>query len=64
VKGNNSVQRWNHKVGALRRTLRVWASHTNGVYKQKKRSLQLIINELDIVTKVRDLIEYERETHA
>lgn len=64
MKGNNSIQRWNHKVGALRRALRGWASHTNGVYKQKKKILQLITHELDIATKVGDLIEHERETHA
>ena len=36
VKGKNSVQRWNHKLGALRRFLRGWSRHTNGVYKQQK----------------------------
>jgi hypothetical protein len=34
VRGQNSVQRWIKKIGALRKYLRGWASHTNGVYKQ------------------------------
>jgi hypothetical protein len=51
-------------LGALRRALRGWASNTNGVNKQKKKSLQLTINELDIAAEVRDLTEHEREQLA
>jgi len=37
VKGNSSVQRWNHKLGALRRFLRGWARHTNGIINKRKQ---------------------------
>ncbi|WVZ75253.1 hypothetical protein U9M48_023327 [Paspalum notatum var. saurae] len=61
IRGNNSVQRWNHKLGAVRRFLRGWANHTNRVYKQKKTDLQAEINELDIAAESRDLTDLERE---
>jgi len=64
VKGRNSVQRWNNKCNALRRHLRGWASHFNGVYKQRKVELQSIINDLDIAAEVRDLTEPEQENLA
>jgi len=34
VRGQNSIQRWIKKIGALCKYLQGWASHTNGVYKQ------------------------------
>jgi len=55
VRGKNSVQRWNHKLGALRRFLRGWACHTNGVYKQEKAELRSVINDLDVDAEHRDL---------
>src|SRR6266508_3833486 len=61
VRGNNTVQRWNHKLGALRRFLRGWARHTNGLYKQKKTELLSTMNELDIAAEGRDLSPYEQE---
>jgi hypothetical protein len=60
VKGRNSVQRWNNKMSALRRHLRGWAWHNNGVYKQQKKSLQDTIIDLDIVAESRVLTEVER----
>ena len=58
---NNSVQRWNRKIGSVRWFLRGWSRHTNGVYKQKKSDLLLSINELDIAAESRDLSSYEQE---
>jgi hypothetical protein len=51
-------------MSALRRYLRGWASHTNGVYKQQKNSLQSIVNDLDIAAEVRDLSVAERDQLA
>ena len=48
----------------MRRHLRGWASHFNGVYKQRKVELQSIINDLDIAAEVRDLTEPEQENVA
>ena len=50
----------NKKIGALRKYLRGWASHTNGVYKQQKTTLQSTIHNLDIAAENRDLTEDER----
>jgi hypothetical protein len=61
VRGNNSVQRWNHKFSEVSRFLRRWVNHTNGVYKQKKTYLQAKINELDIAAETGELNELERE---
>jgi len=36
VLGQNSVQRWNRKMGALGKHLPGWAAHTHGEYKQHK----------------------------
>jgi glycyl-tRNA synthetase beta subunit len=47
---------WRHLCG--------WASHINGVYKQRKVELQSIINDLDIVAEIRDLTEPEQENIA
>ena len=58
---NTRSRRWNRKLGALRRYLRGWASHNNGIYKQKKTELQNTISSLDIDAEVRDLTEIERE---
>jgi len=33
VVGQNSIQRWNRKIGALRKHQRGWARHPHGVYK-------------------------------
>ena len=64
VRGNNSVQRWNHKLGALHRFLRGWSRHKSGVYKQMKSDLQGAINELDIAAEGRNLSNQEQETLA
>ena len=36
VHDRNSVQRWNRKMGALRKHLRGWAGHQHGLYKMQK----------------------------
>ena len=64
MRGNNTVQCWNHKLGALRRFLRGWACHTNGVYKQKKSEFLATINELDITAEGRDLSKLEQDLLA
>ena len=60
VHGQNSVQRWNKKMAALRRHLRGWAIHTNSLYKKQKSSLQSIITTLDISAESHLLTESER----
>jgi uncharacterized coiled-coil DUF342 family protein len=55
------VQQWNKTMSALRRHLRGWASHTDGIYKQQKSSLQNTINELDIAAETRALTESEHD---
>jgi hypothetical protein len=55
TKGNNSVQRWNNKLSALRHYLRGWAKHKFGIHKQAKSSLQQTIDQLDITTETHDL---------
>lgn len=36
VRGKNSVEKWNHKLGNLRRYLCGWTSNKNGIYNGKK----------------------------
>jgi hypothetical protein len=60
TKGKNSVQHWNHKLGALRKMLRGWASNASGEYKTKKGQLQAIITDLDTSAEDRILTEAER----
>ena len=64
VKGNNSVQRWNRKLGALRSFLRGWSRHDRGIYKHHKNELQITINDLDVTAEGRDLSEEEQEQLA
>jgi hypothetical protein len=47
VSGQNSVQRWNRKLGALRRHLRGWLLTPMVPIKNKKNSLQSTIIALD-----------------
>jgi hypothetical protein len=61
VQGQNSVQRWNRKMGALRKHLRGWAGHQHGVYKQQKQNLQSIITTIDTTAENRILTDGERE---
>jgi hypothetical protein len=48
VRGNNSVQRWNKKMSALRSHLRGWAKNNVGIYKQQKGNLISTIDKLDV----------------
>jgi hypothetical protein len=41
IRGKNPVEKWNHKLGNLRRYLRGWASNKNGIYNGKKLSYNL-----------------------
>ena len=61
VGGKNSVQRWNRKMGALRKHLQGWARHHHGVYKSQKQRLQSIVSLLDTTAETRRLTEEERE---
>jgi hypothetical protein len=58
VKGNNPVQRWNNKFGALCRYLR--AANNVGHYKAQKLNLQETVNELDVEAEVQQLSEAEQ----
>jgi hypothetical protein len=64
VKGNNSVQRWNRKLGTLRSFLRGWSRHDRSIYKHHKNELQITINNLDVTAEGRDLSEEEQEQLA
>ena len=59
--GQNSVQRWNRKMGALRRHLRGWARHHHRVYKAQKENLQKIVTNLDTQAEIRNLSQGERD---
>ena len=61
VVGQNSVQRWNRKMGALRKYLRGWAHHHHGVYKAQKENLQKVVTNLDTQAEIRNLSQGERE---
>jgi len=54
------VQRWNRKLGALRKHLRGWARHHHGVYKTQKENLQSIVTNLDTQAENRTLTDEER----
>jgi hypothetical protein len=60
IRGNNSVQRWNKKMSALRSHLRGWAANNVGIYKQQKGNLISIINKLDVEAESHDLTARER----
>ena len=57
----NSIQRWNRKMGDLRRHLRGWARHHHGVYKAQKENLQMIVTNLDTQAEIRNLSQGERD---
>ena len=61
VVGQNSVQHWNRKMGALRKQLRGWARHHHGVYKAQKENLQKIVTNLDTQAEIRNLSQGERD---
>ena len=61
VSGQNSVQRWNRKLGALRKHLRGWARHHHGVFKAQNDSLQTVVTNLDTLAETRLLTDGERE---
>lgn len=35
--GNNSMEKWQHKIRAIRQYLRGWAKHTSGIVKKEKK---------------------------
>ena len=61
IHGRNSVQRWNRKMGALRKHQRGWAGHQHGLYKMQKQNCQSIITTLDTTAENRLLTDGERE---
>ena len=61
VVGQNSVQRWNRKLGPLRKHLWGWARHHHGVYKAQKENLQKVVTNLDTQDEIRNHLK-ERET--
>jgi len=61
VVGQNSVQRWNRKMGALRKQLWGWARHHHGVYKAQKENLQKVVTNLDTQAEIRNLSQGERD---
>ena len=60
VSGQNSVQHWNRKLGALRKHLRGWARHHHGVYKTQKKNVQSLVMNLDTQAETRTLTNEER----
>ncbi|KAG2558681.1 hypothetical protein PVAP13_8NG264802 [Panicum virgatum] len=60
VSGQNSVQRWNRKMGALRKHLWGWARHHHGEYRAQKEYLQSVVTNLDTQAETRTLTEEER----
>ena len=60
VNGQNAVQRWNRKMGALRKHLRGWARHQHGDYKIQKLNLQETVTSLDTLAEARVLTDDER----
>ena len=60
INGQNVVQRWNRKMGALRKHLRGWARHQHGDYKIQKRNLQETVTSLDTLAEARVLTDDER----
>ena len=61
VRGQNSVQRWNRKMGALRKHLQGWACHHHGVYKAQKECLQSVVTNLETQAELRNLTNGERD---
>ena len=61
VVGQNSVQHWNRKMGALRKQLQGWARHHHGVYKAQKENLQKVVTNLDTQAEIRNLSQGERD---
>jgi hypothetical protein len=61
VTGHTPIERWNHKMRALRKHLSGWARHINGILKQEKRKLSLIIDDLEALAEVRPLFVSEIE---
>ena len=61
VVGQNSVQRWNRKMGALKKHMRGWAHHHHGVYKAQKENLQKVVTNLDTQAEIRNLSQGERD---
>ena len=61
VVGQNSVQRWNRKMGALRNQQWGWARHHHGVYKAQKENLQKVVTNLDTQAEIRNLSQGERD---
>jgi hypothetical protein len=59
ARGTNLVQKWNHKLGNLRRYLCGWKSNKNGAHNKKKVELQSTISTLDIAVDARKLTEAE-----
>ena len=62
VVGQNSIQRWNRKMGELRKHLRGWSCHHHGVYKAQKKNLQKVVNNLDIQAEIKKIYLMGRET--
>ena len=61
VVGQNSVQRWNRKMGTLRRHMRGWARYHHGVYKAQKENLQKIVTNLDTEVEINNLSQGKRD---
>jgi mannosylglycoprotein endo-beta-mannosidase len=68
VTGQTPIERWNHKMRALRKHLSGWARHITGILKQEKRKLSLIIDDLEALAEVRPLsvseIELKSQSNA
>ena len=60
VNGQNAAQRWNRKLGALRKDLRGWAAHIQGEYKTQKQHFQNTVTSLDTLAETRPLTDDER----
>jgi glycyl-tRNA synthetase beta subunit len=59
--GRTPVERWNHKMRALRKHLSGWARHVTGILKQEKQKLSSINDDLEALAEVRALSTQEIE---
>ena len=64
--GRSPMERWQCKIRHLRRFLRGWAKHTNGIYKAEKERLLMMIHTLELKaeTSLLDTRELESKLEA
>jgi hypothetical protein len=61
ISAGSPIQRWNHKIRALRSPLSGWARHISGALKNEKLRLSSIIDDLEALAEVGPLSTHEIE---